>query len=883
MQQAIAWDADTSFRTSFEFQITGGQGTAGADGLTFVLQNTLAGSGFLGDSGGALGYGGTGAGSLAIEFDTFANSNDVDDNSISILRDGNTAMPLATVAAPVDLNSGDPVFVWIDYDAVTDNLAIYVAATAAQPGSPLLASTIDLATLISGGQAYFGFTAATGGVVNRHAVNSWSYESSTELVSLPTAFVGEVIQAGLNQPTAIDWSNDGRNLYVAEKGGVVRVLRDDVLLTEAVIDIRDHVNGTRDRGLLDIAIHPDLANHPYLYLLYVYDPPEVNANTGLAGPDGIGNRASRLTRVTLDAATNYTTIVAGSSEVILLGSNSTWENYNGFANSTNDFNEPPAGILPDGTNLPDFLAADSESHVIGSVEFGPDGALYVSNGDGASYNQVDPRAVRVQDIDNLSGKILRIDPLTGAGLAGNPFYNGDPQANRSKVYQYGLRNPFRISVGADGQVYVGDVGWTAWEEVNVAGPNANFGWPYYEGGNGVSLRTNGYQNLPEAQDFYASGQTVTAAILGLNHAATGINALVVGDIYTGTVYPSQYQGDLLFNDLGQGIVRNVSFDANGDIANVSTFATGAQVVVQMKTGPDGYVYYVDLDGATGTTGGLVGRWVPEVSGNAASPSNHGGTPGSSGSDGSGGANLGPAEHLAGVTLARRAIRIGDDVAGPLIINLAAGILATDQGYMEIPETVRRITAVGGSTAGDRLHIVGSDGADRVTTRGDRLRLDSLTIRVQTRGFADVAIHGGTGSDSAHLVGSRGNDRLVATPQQASFVGDGFSYRFEAFAAVSALAGRGGQDEAILYDSAGDDLLVADARGLELSGEGFLRTVAGFSETTTYATGGDDVAFWRDHQSSMQHMTGALYVALTSRHVTHELHGAWRLVVASELD
>ncbi|MEM7761380.1 MAG: sugar dehydrogenase, partial [Cyanobacteria bacterium P01_A01_bin.40] len=122
---------------------------------------------------------------------------------------------------------------------------------------------------------------------------------------------------------------------------------------------------------------------------------------GLAGADGNGNRAARLTRITADASTNFTTAVPGS-EVVILGTNSTWDNFNAFANGTNNFNEPPAVILADGTNLQDFLAADSESHTIGSVEFGPDGALYVSNGDGTSYNQVDPRTVRVQDIDNLS-------------------------------------------------------------------------------------------------------------------------------------------------------------------------------------------------------------------------------------------------------------------------------------------------------------------------------------------------------------------------------------------------------------------------------------------------------------------------------------------------
>ncbi|NJR70548.1 MAG: hypothetical protein HC771_19370 [Synechococcales cyanobacterium CRU_2_2] len=444
---------------------------------------------------------------------------------------------------------------------------------------------------------------------------AWSSASQTlgiipesQLYSAPVQnpnpeLVSEAIVSNLFLPTAIDWTPNASKLFVAEKGGVVKVYENGALLETPFIDISAQVNSARDRGLLDIAVHPDFATNPYIYLLFTYDPPEVfnHLTDVLAQPDGNGNRAGRLVRVTADAATNFTTAVPGS-EVVLLGNNSTWNNFNGFANSTFNFDERPAGILPDGTNLIDFLAADSESHTIGSVEFGPDGSLYVSNGDGTSYNRVDPRTVRVQDIDNLSGKILRINPITGQGLIDNPFYNGNGDANRSKVYQYGLRNPFRIAVDeTDGQVFVGDVGWTQWEEINSAPAGANFGWPYYEGGSGTALQTVDYRNLPAAQAFYASGQTTRPSVLAFNHS-TGINAIVMGDIYNGDSLPSEYKGDLFFNDLGQGIVRNVSFDAAGNVTSVQEFTRGANVVVQIAEGPDGNLYYVDLDD------GLVGRW-----------------------------------------------------------------------------------------------------------------------------------------------------------------------------------------------------------------------------------------------------------------------------------
>ncbi|MEO0836137.1 MAG: Calx-beta domain-containing protein, partial [Cyanobacteria bacterium J06642_3] len=603
LDRPLAIDSDTSFATQFQFQLSGGSG--GADGFVFMLQNDAQALNALGLRGGNLGYGGAVSQSLAIEFDTYRNGWDTNNNHLSVLRDGNTSNALVTSAAPFDLNSGDLLNAWIDYDGSTNLLEVSLANTANKPGTASLSLNIDLADVV-GSQAFLGFSAGTGGLSNNHDIRNWELATDSNLLAAPPTSVSldsETLISGLNQPTAIEWTPNGDRFFIAEKGGVIKLSQNGQVNNTPFIDLTAQVNGTRDRGLLDIAVHPDFFNgSPYVYALYTYDPPEVFQNTGLAGADGNGNRAARLTRITADASTNFTTAVPGS-EVVILGTNSTWDNFNAFANSTNDFDEAPAGILPDGTNLQDFLAADSESHTIGSVEFGPDGALYVSNGDGTSYNRVDPRTVRVQDIDNLSGKIIRIDPITGDGLADNPFYNGDPDANRSKVYQLGLRNPFRMTVDPrNGDVYVGDVGWTQWEEINSAGAGANFGWPYYEGGSGNNLRTGGYQNLLEAQAFYNSGQSADPSILALNHSADGINAIVLGDIYTGNAFPEEYQGDLFFSDLGQGIVYNANFDDQGNVTSFNTFTTGANVVVQIIEAPDGSLYYVDLDD------GIVGRW-----------------------------------------------------------------------------------------------------------------------------------------------------------------------------------------------------------------------------------------------------------------------------------
>ncbi|MGI9473202.1 MAG: lectin-like domain-containing protein [Rubripirellula sp.] len=602
-ESPIAIDANTSFQSEFSFVMDGAG--PGGDGFAFLVQNTANGTNALGGAGGFLGYDGIGSKTVAVEFDTFANKAwDNSDNAITVTLNGQVANTVATVDAPFTLDNGVTYHAWVDYSATSDRLTIYLSNTENKPQLAVLSTILKLDEVV-GDSAYFGFSAGTGGSTRSHRVLSWDVSLAAPPTNPSINPSGDVqatnLISGLNQPTAIVWTEDGRNMYISEKGGVVKVARDGVLLDDVVIDISDIVNGVRDRGLLDIAVHPDLDNHPYLYLLYTYDPPETENYGGLAGQDAFGNRAGRLMKVELDASNDYTTIVANSEEIIL-GTNSTWDNFNGFVDSTLNFGAAPAGVNPDGSYVQDFIASDSQSHTIGSLAWGLDGNLFVSTGDGASYNQVDPRAVRVQDIDNLSGKVLRIDPLTGAGIADNPFATNDLFENRSKVYQLGLRNPFRITVNdATGEVFVGDVGWTKWEEINAGGAGMNYGWPYYEGAAGESQPTGGYRNLPGANDFYDSGDG-SPPLVSLNHVADGIDAIMLGDFVNNGDLGFQYEGALFFNALGSGIVRYVTFDEDGNPVSVDTFTTGARYVVDIQQGVDGSLYYVNL--AQGT----VGKW-----------------------------------------------------------------------------------------------------------------------------------------------------------------------------------------------------------------------------------------------------------------------------------
>ena len=132
----------------------------------------------------------------------------------------------------------------------------------------------------------------------------------------------------MNQPIAFEFApNDPSKIYIAEKGGVIKVFDTSTGAQSTFIDISSNVNNIQDRGLMDIALHPDFGTpvepgqpeHNYVYAFYVVDPPDTVGNTNAnAGPDGGGNRFAYLVRYTADPATNYTTVLP-DSDVILLG------------------------------------------------------------------------------------------------------------------------------------------------------------------------------------------------------------------------------------------------------------------------------------------------------------------------------------------------------------------------------------------------------------------------------------------------------------------------------------------------------------------------------------------------------------------------------------
>ena len=297
------------------------------------------------------------------------------------------------------------------------------------------------------------------------------------------------------------------------------------------------------------------------------------------------------------------------------------------------------------------------SHSIGTLLFGRDGYLYVSGGDGASFNNVDygqygatyagdqanpcgdpPGAVgtalsppgaeggalrsqsvrRTDGPATLDGAVLRIDPATGAGVPGNPFFSS-PDANARRIVAYGLRNPFRITQrpGTD-ELWIGDVGWNTWEEINrvVAPASAtasNFGWPCYEG----ASAQGGYQGagLNLCSSLYSTPGSVIAPYYTYNHSAcvvsytgchTGGSSITGVAFYQGGSYPAQYNGALFFADHTRNEIWAMLPGTNGlpDPSRLQSFvgvdATGGAAghPVDLKIGPGGDLFYVDMDDGT---------------------------------------------------------------------------------------------------------------------------------------------------------------------------------------------------------------------------------------------------------------------------------------------
>jgi glucose/arabinose dehydrogenase len=426
--------------------------------------------------------------------------------------------------------------------------------------------------------------------------------SARAAASLPSGFTETVVMSGLNNPTAVRFGPNGK-VYVAEKAGIVKEFDGLADTTpRVVVDLRTKVMNFIDRGLLGLALPPDMTADRSVYVAYSLDAP-------IGGTPPVFNDAcppASTRNCVTGARVSRINVATGAEQ-----------------------------------KLVEDWCMQFSSHTIGSLVFAPDGALYVSGGEGADYNLPDwgqngapPNpcgdppggtaltkptsqggALRSQDVRGgadpvtLDGTILRIDPRTGAGKAGNPFASsGD--ANARRIIAYGLRNPFRMTLRpGTGELWFGEVGWGTIEEINrlVSPADAtaeNFGWPCFEG----NWRQPLYQGLTLCDSLMAP-QTVSPrftyhhdrpVVAGENCPNGGASVSALAFTPPGGAYPAAYDGALFFGDYSRRCLWVLPKGADGlpNPAAVRVFATGASTPVDLQAGPGGVLYYADLLGGT---------------------------------------------------------------------------------------------------------------------------------------------------------------------------------------------------------------------------------------------------------------------------------------------
>ena len=291
---------------------------------------------------------------------------------------------------------------------------------------------------------------------------------------------------------------DGTRWFVIEQAGRVRVFANEagVAAAQTFADISGRVASGGEMGLLGMAFHPRFPADPRVFLSYT--------------SQGAG-RVSRISEFRLGANGD----LDPASERVLLSIGQPESNHNG-----------------------------------GQIAFGPDGYLYAGFGDGGGANDRHGAIGNAQLMTTLLGKMLRIDVSTASGYGippDNPFAanprcgkNGTGTANCPEIYASGLRNPWRWSFDRrTGELWVGDVGQNALEEIDRVRRGGNHGWRCFEGTRATGLACGAAENLlaPVAEYGRSAGRSVTG---GYVYRGARIAALagryVFGDYVTGRIW-----------------------------------------------------------------------------------------------------------------------------------------------------------------------------------------------------------------------------------------------------------------------------------------------------------------------------------------------------------
>ena len=228
---------------------------------------------------------------------------------------------------------------------------------------------------------------------------------------------------------------------------------------------------------------------------------------------------------------------------------------------------------------PDLVQAGSEQillelenlnagiHNGGAIHFGADGKLYIAVGENS-------QPTMAQRLDIVLGKIARINK-DGSIPTDNPFYA--TQSGRARaIWAYGMRNPFTFAVQpGTGRIFVNDVGQDKWEEIDDLQRGNNYGWADAEGTDALD------PNFAYTKPWLAYDHTQGCSIIG----ASFYNP-------ANKQFPASYVGKYFYGDYCQGWIKNVDVNTKA----TAGFATGISNLVDIKTGPEGALYYLTLNG-----------------------------------------------------------------------------------------------------------------------------------------------------------------------------------------------------------------------------------------------------------------------------------------------
>lgn len=299
---------------------------------------------------------------------------------------------------------------------------------------------------------------------------------------------------GLTKPVDLQAPpGDTSRVFIVEKTGAIRVVKDGQLLPRAFLDISSRVSGGSEQGLLGLAFHPQYASNRKFYVDYT---------------DRSGD-----TRV-VEFLTSDDPDSASATEREIL-----------------------------------FVDQPASNHNGGQIAFGPDGYLYVALGDGGGAND---QFGNGQNLSTLLAKILRINVDSGSPYsipADNPFVGR--AGERGETWDYGLRNPWRFSFdGTNGDLYIADVGQDLWEEVDYepAGLGGrNYGWNTMEGLHcfpGPNCDTTGL-TLPVAEYGHGDGCSITGGYVYRGTALPELAGIYFyGDFCTGIVRSFRIAGGI---------------------------------------------------------------------------------------------------------------------------------------------------------------------------------------------------------------------------------------------------------------------------------------------------------------------------------------------------